>query len=1383
MHNVKMIKEPDDHKYGTKSAIWSVAISDNGQYMVATSGYPDLSISLFNKNAELLWRHQTGGLSKCAAISENGEYIVTGIYARKGTGNVLFYNNKGRLLWRYQTRKKIESVAMSKNNENIAVSSRDGTIYLFKKEGKLLWSRKTRSWNERVIVFISNGIVIAISHQGSFYFYDLKGKLLRRHETQNIIGSAAMCGTDYVLTGYGDKTLFMIEKNGELAWKNQLNSTPYSIAASKSGNHIVIGLEDGRVLLSNRKGELLWEYMINGSVNSVTVSTEGERIVAGSNDFNLSVLAKSGNLLWNYKIGDGIIQKISDENSALEAIVQAQSVIADVKLMKINVSDAEKLLEQAKEYEKNTEYENAIVKAEEARKIASIKKEEYIKARAADTISLASIFIKDAKKSGFDVSDALKKLKQAGTQFKQKEYENARSNAMKAREIVKELTEKAQVKIALITISRAEAIIREVKKYKIDIKEPEKHLQCAKKEEKKGAYNKAIEFALKAEKKAKSIKNRYLKGKILEIIISAQHIINELKVDGIDVDDIEKVISLANKEIEKGNYKKAEKTALRAKERAKELKLMSARERAANIIVKARNISIEAKNLGAEIKETEKLLESAEKSMEEGFYEKAIDFANKAISLSEELKYSFLSEDVKQAIISARNTIKAVKEIGANVSEAQHLIREAEILYENKEYGKSMGFAKKSEESAIKAKEKYLAKGALDIVKKAQYLVAELKKRSIFVTEAEELLQRSIVNLQNQEHKKAVEFARNSIRSSRKSEKEYNNAINAINETKSVIKQAKETNIDVRESETILNEAVELLKIGRYKDSFVKANLAKKNVIKAQGYYANTLKIINSVKEIVLKFKKLGINVSEAEKLLTDAFSALKSGIYQKAVSYANSAKKTAEEAGREHSQTLAIINEARATIEEVKHIGINVKSAENLLNNSVSYFKNGDYINASNFAKKAQTAAKYLEREHRDILNKINACKAQVMQIKGFGVNVTKAEKMIIEAMDIIKTSHDNALQMANNAVISAKNSFKKHKETSKIIDEKKNSVFKIKNTGVNVFEAEELLGKAKTELINGEFKEAIKYAEKALNSAQMAQHRSIGENAKTLIEKAISLIQQAEELGANTSKAKVLIKKAQFSFGTENYKDAIITAKQSKEEAQNSILNLEKAKELVKKGLLFHNNNRFNDAVLCFDEAISLHPYFETFYFKAESLEKLGRYRKGIECCDKILIHEPNYENALYLKGIFLNHLKRFKEAIPFFSSALGINPKMELGWYNKGVALDEVGEHEEAVSCYKKALQLKSFPEAWYNLGVATYHCKRYEEAIEYYDKALRIRDEYEDAWYNKGEALRELKMFQEALFCFENSLEINPYNEKAIKERENCFMERKFQSQKP
>lgn len=1373
-----MTREIEDTiKYGTTSAIWSVAVSDDGNYLVATSGYPDLSLSLFNKNAELLWRQETGGLAKCSAISDNGDYIVTGIYARKGTGNVLFYNRNGRLLWRYQTRKKIESVALSKNSEYIAISSRDGTIYLFAKGGKLQWSRKTRSWNERVIVFIYNDIVIAISHQGSFYFYSLKGKLLRRYETDNIIGTAAMLGPDYVLTGYGEKTVFLIERNGELAWKNKLNSTPYSIGASKSGRHIAIGLEDGRVLLANREGKLLWEYKINGAINSVTVSREGECIVAGSNDFNLSVLAKSGKLLWKYKIGYGIIQKISDEKIAMEAIVQAQSMISEAKQLKIDVLDAEKLLEHAKEFEKKGEYENTIKKAEDARKLADKRKKKYIKERAEDTIALARTFIRDAEKMGIDISEANKILKRAEIFLMHKEYESARANALKAREVVKELTEKSGVNIAKNAIFKAEKIINENKKLGIDLDEAVKYLQSAKVEEKRGAYKKAIEFANIAERKVKIVKKRYLRKEILDIILSAQSTINELKLDGIDVLEVENLIKLANREVEKENYKKAEKIAINAKEKASELKKMSVRERAANIIVRARHIMMDTKSLGANIKNVEKLLENSEKSMDDGKYEKAIDFAKKAISMAEELKYSYLMEDVKKAISIGKKVIEEAKEIGADVSNANHLIREAEILFDSKEYEKALSFAKKSEEEAKNAKDRFLEKGALEIIKKAQFLVVGLKKKGIVVKEAEELLQRAIVTLESKEQKKAVEIAKNSIKSAKNAENEYNLAVNEINDAKSIIKQTK-TYIDTRDSEKILNMAVEFLNNGDYKKSFETAKLARDSAIKAQENYANTLKIINLAKEVVNKFKNSRVNVSEAEKLLNDAVLALKSGNYEKAVSYATVSKKSAEDAGKEHSKTIAIINDARETIEEIKNSGIDVKEAENLLSTSLTYFKNGDYQNAVNFARKGQECAKLLTKQYTKALEKIKGCKSEVFQIKSFGVNVTKAEEMIVEAISTLRISQENALQLADNAVVSAKNSYKRHKESIKIIEEKNAEIIKIKKAGIEVFEALEIIEKAKLEVKNGNYNKAAVIAKKALNLAKMAQHRFVGENALNLINNAVSLIKRAEEIGADTNKAKAILKKAKFLYETESYKEAIFHAKSANLKAQKSIENFKKAKELVNKGRLLHNNKRYEEALQCFDEAISLSPNYKTFYFKAESLERLGKYRIGLECLEKVLIQEPNFEKALYLKGIFLNHLSRFNEAIVCFSKALEINPNMELGWYNKGVALDEIGEHEEAVDCYRRALKIRGFPEAWYNLGVATYNCKRYEEAIGYYDRALKLCPKYEAAWYNKGEALRELKRFKEALFCFENALQINPYNQKAIKERENCLMELQY-----
>ena len=92
-------------KYETGWAVYSVAISSDGNYIVAGSG--DDYVYFFDKNGNLLWKYKTEGNVHSVAISADGNYIVAGSGGTDSNlnhyGYVYLFDKNGNLLWKYKT--------------------------------------------------------------------------------------------------------------------------------------------------------------------------------------------------------------------------------------------------------------------------------------------------------------------------------------------------------------------------------------------------------------------------------------------------------------------------------------------------------------------------------------------------------------------------------------------------------------------------------------------------------------------------------------------------------------------------------------------------------------------------------------------------------------------------------------------------------------------------------------------------------------------------------------------------------------------------------------------------------------------------------------------------------------------------------------------------------------------------------------------------------------------------------------------------------------------------------------------------------------------------------------------------------------------------------
>ena len=94
---------------------------------------------------------------------------------------------------------------------------------------------------------------------------------------------------------------------------------------------------------------------------------------------------------------------------------------------------------------------------------------------------------------------------------------------------------------------------------------------------------------------------------------------------------------------------------------------------------------------------------------------------------------------------------------------------------------------------------------------------------------------------------------------------------------------------------------------------------------------------------------------------------------------------------------------------------------------------------------------------------------------------------------------------------------------------------------------------------------------------------------------------------------------------------------------------------------------------------------------YFKCAELERLGRHEEALQCYNKAIELNPNYDAAWNNKGNTLENLGRREEALQCYNKAIELNHHHPDAWRNKGVALWKLGRREEARQCIKKAVEL--------------------------------------------------------------------------------------------
>jgi protein O-GlcNAc transferase len=151
-------------------------------------------------------------------------------------------------------------------------------------------------------------------------------------------------------------------------------------------------------------------------------------------------------------------------------------------------------------------------------------------------------------------------------------------------------------------------------------------------------------------------------------------------------------------------------------------------------------------------------------------------------------------------------------------------------------------------------------------------------------------------------------------------------------------------------------------------------------------------------------------------------------------------------------------------------------------------------------------------------------------------------------------------------------------------------------------------------------------------------------------------------------------------------------------------------------------------------------------------------GRLAEAAECYRRVLVSDPEYENARYQLGLIAHQQGRLDEAIAAYQRALAIQPEFVDGQSNLGNALQELGRFDEAIAAYRAALAVDpSRANIWYTAGCAESARKRYVAAIACFRRALALEPEWPEAQHNLAHMLFTLGQVDEALALFRRAAE--------------------------
>jgi tetratricopeptide (TPR) repeat protein len=105
------------------------------------------------------------------------------------------------------------------------------------------------------------------------------------------------------------------------------------------------------------------------------------------------------------------------------------------------------------------------------------------------------------------------------------------------------------------------------------------------------------------------------------------------------------------------------------------------------------------------------------------------------------------------------------------------------------------------------------------------------------------------------------------------------------------------------------------------------------------------------------------------------------------------------------------------------------------------------------------------------------------------------------------------------------------------------------------------------------------------------------------------------------------------------------------------------------------------------CTQQSAAMESYRQGLYFNSND----NQFEQALECFNKSLELDPQFEDAWLGKSVALYNLRRYRDALQAVDRALDLNPDYAMAWYMKGEILSSLGKPDEADYCYARAQEI--------------------------------------------------------------------------------------------
>jgi WD40 repeat protein len=135
--------------------------------------------------------------------------------------------------------------------------------------------------------------------------------------TSGVVGSVAIAQDGSTIVASSGSTVYLLNQQGEILWKNTAGSRINDVGISPEGSHV--GVAADKLYLYDRAGNLLWTERTTFVYHSVALSSKSTYVTTGCDNGAIYIFDRNKKTLWDYDMGTDSYDIAISENGRVIA--------------------------------------------------------------------------------------------------------------------------------------------------------------------------------------------------------------------------------------------------------------------------------------------------------------------------------------------------------------------------------------------------------------------------------------------------------------------------------------------------------------------------------------------------------------------------------------------------------------------------------------------------------------------------------------------------------------------------------------------------------------------------------------------------------------------------------------------------------------------------------------------------------------------------------------------------------------------------------------------------------------------------------------------------------------------------------------------------------